>query len=33
MLYAAKCYWPGVSESALGEVAARAASQSDTDVA
>jgi hypothetical protein len=24
VLYAAKCYWPGVSESELGEVAARA---------
>jgi hypothetical protein len=25
MLYAAKCYWPGVTEAGLGEVAQRAA--------
>ncbi len=34
MLYAAKCYWPGVSESQLEQVAARATqdgSRSDRD--
>ena len=33
MLYAAKCYWPGVTETDLEQVAARAAQASDDRVA
>jgi hypothetical protein len=32
MLYAAKCYWPGVSETALERAAAHAVPAGDTDV-